>query len=1070
MAMTLPAWFVAVCVGGTIIGACSRASAEIVAQESFEYPRGELSKADRGAGWEADQSWKSPPGKSQYVCDDKLTYPLPDGESLGRGRAIAIHGTGDRSNPLRRQLKAPFTGDSLFVRFLLRYNAESIDDLGSMGDGEFFVLWLDDIDGGDGANHNPNVPNIGVTLRNGKEKAADGKNYFMARIGAENTTFSGVELAGDRTYLIVARLTKTKPGALSPYDRLELWVDPDPKVAAAQPAAVVHARGFNSIRWVGFSTGKKTETSDFILIDELALGERWDDVIPGGIAKPLETPAAESVAKAGGHVDFGRDVFPILREHCFDCHQGRDAESGHRLDVREEILGHYQGHPLAIPKDSQNSPLIQRLTTSDKEKLMPQGGDPLPDEQVAVLRAWIDQGLDWDEQLLPSTPPESEHWSFRTVKRPPVPSLAPVSRPGESKLINPHPIDAFIAAKHTELGLAFAPEADRRTLLRRVTLDLTGLPPTREEIKAFLADDSPDAFEKVVDRLLSSPQYGEHWGRHWLDLARWAESDGHQHNYKRAHAWRYRDYVVQSFTNNKRYDQFIREQVAGDELQPYSDDNLIATGFLAAARYSDNEMDKQVQRADILVDITNTTATALLGLTMQCAQCHSHKFDPISQRDYYRFMGFFVRGQPLDVLLRGDESSPNMADEQAVLDAIDEQYEILSASRSQLEAEQRMKGLPNIVTTNDVVSRIPPEQKKRFQELEKLIAGCERTWAYYSPATSPNKLGAPYLKTTSPLQYSLHMLQRAKPVLYVRGDVDSPGPEVDVGWPAVFGQATAGDKTQSRPRTALADWLTDRNNPLTARVWVNRVWLYHFGRGLAPTPDDFGLQGEPPTHPELLDWLAAELLESGWNTGHIHRLIMNSRTYQQSSQYNEKFAQLDPENQFYWRWQRRRLEAESIRDSMLAVAGLLDAKVGGESVPVKERDDSTRRTIYLEQKRSDLPFVQQLFDAPSTLNCCGRRRNSTVALQPLFLLNDSRIYEYAKAFAQRVTDEVGDDLHKQMERAFEIVVGRLPRAGEQVILAGFFDRNADRKSSSADHRLVHFCHSLLNLNEFVYIP
>jgi hypothetical protein len=897
----------------------------------------------------------------------------------------------------------------------------------------------------------------------------------MARIGAEHTSFSDVELAGNHTYLVVARLLKTQPGALSPYDRLELWIDPDPTAPMGEPAAVVHARGFNSIRWVGFSTGKKTEASDFVLIDEVALGERWEDVVPDGVASPKTSPATDSVANAGGQIDFRRDVFPILREHCFDCHQGRDAESGHRLDVREEILGHFQGHPLAVPKDSKNSPLIERLITKDEEKRMPQGSDPLSADQIAVLRAWVDQGLQWDEKLLPSTPPESEHWSLQAVKRPTVPQTLR----GKGQQREANPIDAFISAKHAELGLAFAPRADRRTLLRRMTLDLTGLPPSQSEIEAFLADDSADAFAKVVNRLLSSPQYGEHWGRHWLDLARWAESDGHQHNYKRAHAWRYRDYVVQSFATNKPYDQFIREQVAGDELQPYCDDNLIATGFLAAARYSDNEMDKHVQRADILVDITNTTATALLGLTMQCAQCHSHKFDPISQRDYYRFMGFFVKGQPLDVLLRGNDSAPKIANENTVLEAIDEQYELLAASRSKFEAEQRMKGLPNIVTTNDVVNRIPAEQKQRFQELEKLIAGCERTWAFYSPATSPNRLGAPYLKTTSPLQYSLHMLQRAKPVLYVRGDIASPGPEVDVGWPAVFGP-TAAESVASRPRTALADWLTDRNNPLTARVWANRVWLYHFGSGLVPTPDDFGLQGEPPTHPELLDWLAAELMENGWDTGHIHRLILGSQTYGQTSRHNDQFAQVDPENRFYWRWQRRRLEAEAIRDSMLSAAGLLDSTVGGPSVTVTERDKSVRRTIYLEQKRSDLPFVQQLFDAPSTLTCCGRRRNSTVALQPLFLLNDSRIYEYATAFAQRVAGESDGDLGKQMERAFEIAVGRAPRPDEQNILDKYAastavapaaqPKNSDANAPAPDERLVHFCHSLLNLNEFVYIP
>jgi len=322
------------------------------------------------------------------------------------------------------------------------------------------------------------------------------------------------------------------------------------------------------------------------------------------------------------------------------------------------------------------------------------------------------------------------------------------------------------------------------------------------------------------------------------------------------------------------------------------------------------------------------------------------------------------------------------------------------------------------------------------------------------------------------------MLERLKPVLLIRGDIETPGQEVDVGWPAIFGETPDAERMNQHPRLALADWLFDRENPLTARVWVNRIWQYHFGRGLVTTPDDFGTQGALPSHPDLLDWLAVELIESGWDTGHIQRLIVESDTFQQSSQLVEESAAIDPENQYYWRWTPRRLEAESIRDSMLAASGLLDRTVGGPSVPRKERDQSTRRTLYLEQKRGDLPFVQQLFDAPSTLTCTGHRLTSTVPLQPLFLLNDPEMYRYAKALSERVMGQVGSDPRQCGLAAFEIVLGRLPTGREQEVIAEFLalpPRTAeviqpDGEGATSHKRFVEYCHGLLNLNEFFYIP
>jgi hypothetical protein len=1063
----------------------SRAHAEVIANESFGYPGNDLDKAQGGIGWTPSAGWKTSTADTQNLCDENLSYAVAEGFSLGGPRAVGIHGTGERNNPLRRQLQTPFAGNELFIRFLLRYHAASVDTVASGGDGEFFVLWLDDLDGGDGADHNPNVPNIGLSVRTKRgQPVGDKKNYFMVRIGAENTTFSPIELKGDRTYLLVARLAKTQPGPLGAFDRLELWVDPKPGDYLREPDAISLGRGSNTVGWVGFGTGKRTEADDTICVDELTLGQRWSDVVSG--ADPTATAASFSIEKPKVEntsnippeklVDFRRDVFPILRDRCFSCHQGADADSGHRLDQHDEVIGLNQGKALAIAKDSKNSPLYQVLIDKDEKTRMPQGEDPLPEREIAILQAWIDQGLAWDESLLPSMPLQSDHPLFQPVKRPEVPKVRGLAEEprasvtGETGTVNP--IDAFIAQKHAELELKPAPSANRRTLLRRITLDLTGLPPTPEELAAFLTDKSSDALRKVIDRLLSSNAYGERWARHWLDIARWAESDGYQQNFKRPYAWRYRDYVINAFAKNKSYDEFLRQQIAGDEMSPYKDENIIATGFLAATRYSGNEPDQAIQRQDILVDITNTTTSAVLGLTVQCAQCHNHKFDPITARDYYQFLGFFVKGQPVDLLLQECDkaSAQNLA---AVVSAAEELNELLYSTRARIEANQRKRGPSGSATQNAVVGAMSAEQKKRLEEINQQLAGHERTWAYYSPATSPHRLAVPFLEKTSPLAFGPELLQHIKPMLLYRGDLDSPGPEVNVSWPVVFGPAPEKETIAERPRTALVDWMTDQKNPLTARVWVNRLWQYHFGHGLVSTPDDFGTQGSEPTHPELLDWLAAELMESGWDTGHIQRLILESKTYQQSSQFSKSCDQIDPENRYYWRWLPRRLEAEAIRDSMLLVSGLLDQTVGGASVPLKERDASIRRTIYLEQKRGDLPHVQQLFDAPSTLTCCGRRRNSTVPLQPLFLLNNPETLRYAEALAKRVVETAGADTKQQVTQAFDLALGRPPNDQERETMVAFLVDHASRAAAEklpADAGLVQLCQGLMNLNEFLYIP
>jgi hypothetical protein len=687
-----------------------------------------------------------------------------------------------------------------------------------------------------------------------------------------------------------------------------------------------------------------------------------------------------------------------------------------------------------------------------------------------------------------------------------------------------------------------------------VTLDLTGLPPTPGEVRRFLADTRPNAYERLVERLLASPHYGERWGRHWLDVARWADSEGYEYNFLRPDAWRYRDYVVRSFNADKPFDRFVTEQIAGDELLPYRDENLIATGFLAAARYSSNEEDKAMQRNDVLVDITNATASAFLGLTMACAQCHDHKFDPITQRDYYRLHGFFVQGQMNNLVLKDPrlhrqyEASISEAYttaeklrrsiyEEAHARRVAEARQALPAeTRLALETPEkrrtpRQRDLAKHAeaglrfSTAEVEKSITGEDRKLYDALKTKIDALARslprkpqTIGFYSPVTSPTPVEVLQMEALYPLPYDPETLRTTRPRLLIRGDVHQPGPELDAGWPAVFGptlRATKDDQrpatndqrpttnspsqererrdpragaprppsgsrgstdrpaTRSdagRPRTALAAWLVSPSNPLTARVWANRIWQYHFGRGIVATPGDFGVRGARPSHPELLDWLASELIRSKWSTKHLHRLIVHSATYRQASRPHAGNARIDPQNVYLWRWQPRRLEAEAIRDAMLSVSGELLPTIGGPGVALvkdkfaneipEENGTPLRRSLYLEQRRDMFPRMQMLFDGPTANESCPRRHVSTVPLQPLFLLNSPFVLERARAFARRVAARAGPDPDRQGEEERLLALGRPPEPAE---------RDAVREMLDAPSGLVHLCHLIFNLNEFVYL-
>lgn len=910
-----------------------------------------------------------------------------------------INGTEGRGNPLRRQLDRPFHGDELFVRYRIRYDKDSLDTPQS-DEGEFLVLWLDEAEGNSGSTHSGGVPNIGIHV-------SGNQNRFMVRYSSRQERFAA-EVLGDRDFLVVARLWKSQSGADQPFDQLDLWVDPKSDVEDSPDASAESAMAIGTVAWIGFSTGVKTEIEDRIFVWDIALASTWREVLELPEILPVETPA-EKVAKRT--IDFDKHILPLLSEKCFSCHSGNEAEI--RLDVHDEVLN------LCSLGRSDESQLYQQVSTGQ----MPPDDEPqLSASEIATFKTWIDEGLAWNANRLPPPRPTTDHWSFQPIVRPDVPK---VNRVGWVR----NPVDAFIARKQESLGVTPADPADGTTLARRMSLDMLGLPPTKSSY--------------TVDELLGDPAYGERWARHWLDVARWAESNGHQHNRIRPYAWRYRDWVVDAFNRDLPFDRFLLEQIAGDELparETTDDGPLIATGFLAAARYSGNELDKRIQRNDILVDVVNTTASAFLGLTLECAQCHTHKFDPISLRDYYRLQAFFADGQPANVSFA--------AESEAAGPLVRERWEIFDRSYQRLVKVRRRRGDPTaeLVIPKSVVAKMPSADKKRFEQLEKQIAAFDQTWAFCSPkqrdegrTVTPHEMRWPLPRDRSDAnQPAVSML--------LRGDINSPGPEVEPGWPLVFGHTPEAAKSS---RTSLAAWMTGQNNPLTARVWVNRIWYWHFGKGLVESVGDFGSQGTPPTHLELLDYLASELIVHGWSTNHIHRLILGSSTYRQSSSYLESNAALDPTNATYWRWTPRRLEAEAIRDCMLAASGQLDLAPGGPSD--SDAPNSKRRSIYLRQRRQLLPHQQILFDGKIGHASCSRRLVSTNALQPLWLLNSEFSHQAATALAKH-SDSVGG--------AFVRCLGRSPNRDELARL----------QSHAKQHGLASACLVLFSSSEFLYIP
>jgi hypothetical protein len=677
----------------------------------------------------------------------------------------------------------------------------------------------------------------------------------------------------------------------------------------------------------------------------------------------------------------------------------------------------------------------------------------------------------------------ADHWAWTPPVRPPMPA-------GHSQ-----PIDALVRAKLTAAGLTPAPPATREQLIRRATFGLTGLPPTPEETAAFVADQSPNAWERVIDRLLASSAYGERWGRHWLDLARYADSNGYEYDEPRPDAWRYRDYVIRSLNADKPYDRFVTEQLAGDEAYPHDPDALVATGFNLLGPDMTDSSDQPARRQNTLADMTDTAGLAFLGLTVACARCHDHKFEPITQADYFRMQAFFTPAEfRRDLPAVGpDRKAAFAAAERDYLDRTkavrDEVATIEGPVRVRL-AEER---LAKLTAEAREAHRTPADKRTGGQvELVRQTEGKVRvTDAQVAEVVDPADRGRlvaarETLKTfdhlkPAPLPTATGLTDRPGPpgktFLLARGEVSSPEAEVAPGYLAVLspGRREVPAAVEPLPassgrRLALARWLTRPDHPLTARVMANRLWQGHFGRGIVPTPSDFGVRGEPPTHPELLDYLATELVEGGWRLKRIHKLILMSETYQQSTRANPG----DADNALFSRQNRQRLDAEAVRDALLAIGGRLNLAAGGPGVVTPEvgkpgggakpipvtadPKEFDRRSVYLYARRNlRSPFLEA-FDLPDSNLSCPRRERSTTAIQALALLNSPEAADTSAALAGRLTREAGTDAGR-LDRAYRLALGRPPSAAER-------DRAAEFLRGSP---LVEFCRALTNLNEFVYL-
>ena len=853
---------------------------------------------------------------------------------------------------------------------------------------------------------------------------------------------------------------------------------------------------------------------------------------------------AQAADTASDKLTYETDILPIFRAKCIRCHAGVEPKAGLNLTMPSSLLnGGKSGAAIRI-RAAEFSLLYEKVTSGE----MPPVGQKLTDEEKGLIRKWINEGADGvsnaaavgDDADVSGT----EFWSFQPPKHPAVPDVKYVDGVR-------NPIDAFVLRRLEEKQLTLASEADRYTLLRRASFDLTGLPPTPQQIEQFVSDESPGAYGRMIERLLASPRYGERWARHWLDVAGYAESAGIL-NEDRALplAWRYRDYVINAFNNDKPYDRFLLEQIAGDELTDYWTaeatlgelphdvvEGIIATGYLRTAADPSRPDFKTIKNAaaqyfyPTIFDTLQIVCSSTMGLTIQCARCHSHKFDPIPQTDYFRMEAILTpayrpddwipqmnRRLPIATQQQKDAAAKHNAEVDATVKQLKDELTALKTTFTNRLFDERLAKLPEEIR-EDVKAALAVAADKRSDVQKYLADKFEKTLKPPGKeldealATNDNfKTGTADLNAKVAAEESRRRVFDEVRALYdspgevvtnvlLRGDPLVPGPEITPGvisslkTPQPFDWSERLSEKTSGRRLAFARWLTQPEHPLTARVMVNRIWMHHFGRGLVSTPDDFGVSGAPPSHPELLDWLATEFVRSGWSIKHVHRLILTSSTWRQrshtSAEQREAGLAADPDNQLLWRQNLRRLEAEPLRDSVLAVGDTLNSRMHGASQPVSRQGDGevivaggpdqNRRSVYVQVLRLQPETMLQVFDQPTISINCTQRSTSTVSTQVLTILNSDAMVRAATAFADRVLAEQPES---PINHAVLTAFARPATADEQALLGGHLDEltshylaqrasdlraQPDVKATCRQQALIDVCHILLSANEFVYV-
>ena len=785
---------------------------------------------------------------------------------------------------------------------------------------------------------------------------------------------------------------------------------------------------------------------------------------------------------------FESKVRPLLIQHCQKCHGDKKQQGGLRLDIAAGLRAGGDSGAAVIAGKPTDSLLIKAINHDGLK--MP--NQKMPAEQIAILTEWVKRGAFFPETKVVQIGIDIEGarktwWAFQPVRLPAMPAVKAKDWPRNA-------VDYFILAAQESRGLKPTVDAERRTLVRRATFDLTGLPPSPDELDAALSDASPDWFAKVVERLLASPAYGERWGRHWLDLVRYADTAGDNSDFPVPQLYKYRNWVIAAFNADKPYDAFLREQLAGDLVPARSDaernDKLIATGYLANARRFGSGAENYPWHLTIEDTIDNLGRT-VLGLTINCTRCHDHKFDPLTNEDYYALYGFFAStrypfpGIELDKIPK--DLVPLAAPEVVQRVSAERRAELAAKDAALKQQEKDRAGLQEMLKAAEKAepSEEQAEQvkalKKSLEESARAIAAAKKEREAFAKQPLPYEVAYAVVEQRSEGKQKVGNV-----CIQIKGDPEKLGKEVPRRFPTVLGGQTLAAEAKGSGRLELAQWLTDAANPLTARVMVNRIWQQHFGRGIVATPSDFGKQGQAPTHPELLDYLAARFVESGWSIKAMHRTIMLSRTYQLASQ-DDGIASADVANDYLSRFRRHRLDAESIRDALLTISGRLDRSAGGahpfpaqptwnftQHNPFKAVYDTNRRSVYLMTQRIQRHPFLGLFDGADTNASTSQRITSTTALQALYLMNDPFVRDQAGKFAARLLREDGD-ASRRLERAYLLAFGRPPSADEQAAAQEYLHRIADKLAGKgspeqqAAQAWTSLVRALLLSNEFVYV-